>query len=337
MQRNKKYAPFGPRVCGIPKESRALHNELFTLPSESCLFTEDAVMDYLLEIKNLVKRYKEIVAVDNISFSIRQGICFGLIGPNGAGKTTTIEMIEDMIPPTSGDILYKGKSRSALFKQEVGIQFQQTNLLSSLTIRETLSTFKSLYNNPADIEEIIDICNLREIQKRLNDRISGGQKQRLMLALAMINNPELLFLDEPSTGLDPQARRNLWSIVKKIKERGNTIILTTHYMEEAERLCDEIAIMDKGRIIAQGTPDQLIKEYCEGVTVILPRNSIKIPLSSLPFSFREINGRIEIRTNDINSCLNKLLSEQADLTEMIVRSPSLENVFLNLTGKQLRE
>ena len=138
-------------------------------------------------------------------------------------------------------------------------------------------------------------------------------------------------------GLDPQARRNLWSIVQKIKERGNTIILTTHYMEEAERLCDEIAIMDNGRIIASGTPGQLIKEHCEGVTVILPRNSIKSPLSSLPFRFREINGRIEIRTNDINSCLNNLLSENADLTEMIVRSPNLENVFLNLTGKQLRE
>jgi ABC-2 type transport system ATP-binding protein len=291
----------------------------------------------LIEIKNLVKKYKEVVAVDNISFSIRQGICFGLIGPNGAGKTTTIEMIEDIIPPTSGEILYKGKPRSSLFKQEVGIQFQQTSLLSSLTIRETLNTFKNLYNDPADIEEIIDICNLREIQKRMNDRISGGQKQRLMLALAMINKPELLFLDEPSTGLDPQARRNLWSIVQKIKERGNTIILTTHYMEEAQRLCDEIAIMDKGRIIAGGTPDQLIKDHCGGVTVILPRSSIKSPLSFLPFPFKEINGRIEIRTNDINSCLNMLLSENADLSEMTVRSPNLENVFLNLTGKQLRE
>lgn len=291
----------------------------------------------LLEIKNLVKKYKEVVAVDDVSFSIRQGICFGLIGPNGAGKTTTIEVVEDIIPPTSGEILYKGKPRSALFKQEVGIQFQQTTLLSSLTLRETLNTFKSLYNDPADIEEVIDICNLRDIEKRLNDRISGGQKQRLMLALAMINKPELLFLDEPSTGLDPQARRNLWSIVQKIKERGNTIILTTHYMEEAERLCDEIAIMDNGRIIAIGTPNQLIKEYCEGVTVVLPRSSIKSPLASLPFRFREINGRIEIRTNDINSCLNTLLSENADLTEMIVRSPNLENVFLNLTGKQLRE
>jgi ABC-2 type transport system ATP-binding protein len=294
-------------------------------------------MPDLLEIKNLVKKYKEVVAVDDISFSIRQGTCFGLLGPNGAGKTTTIEMIEDIIPPTSGEILYKGKPRSSSFKQAVGIQFQQTALLSSLTLRETLITFKNLYNDPADIEEIIDICNLRDIQKRLNDKISGGQKQRLMLALAMINKPELMFLDEPSTGLDPQARRNLWSIVQKIKEKGNTIILTTHYMEEAQHLCDEIAIMDNGKIIARGTPHQLIKEHCEGVTVILPKNSIKIPLSRLPFRFREINGRIEIRTNDINSCLNRLLSEHIDLTEMTVRSPNLENVFLNLTGKQLRD
>ena len=294
-------------------------------------------MSDLLEIKNLVKKYKEVVAVDDISFSIRKGICFGLLGPNGAGKTTTIEVIEDIIPPTSGEILYKGKQRLSSFKQEVGIQFQKTALLSSLTLRETLITFKNLYNDPADIEEIIDICNLREIQKRLNDKISGGQKQRLMLALALINKPELMFLDEPSTGLDPQARRNLWSIVQKIKEKGDTIILTTHYMEEAQHLCDEIAIMDNGKIIARGTPHQLIKEHCEGVTVILPKNSIKIPLSQLPFRFREINGRIEIRTNDINACLNRLLSEHIDLTEMIVRSPNLENVFLNLTGKQLRD
>ena len=294
-------------------------------------------MPGLLEIKNLVKKYKEVVAVDDISFSIRKGTCFGLLGPNGAGKTTTIEVIEDIIPPTSGEILYKGKQRLSSFKQEVGIQFQQTALLSSLTLRETLITFKNLYNDPADIEKIIDICNLREIQKRLNDKISGGQKQRLMLALAMINKPELLFLDEPSTGLDPQARQNLWSIVQKIKEKGNTIILTTHYMEEAQHLCDEIAIMDNGKIIARGTPHQLIKEHCEGVTVILPKNSVKIPLSLFPFRFREINGRLEIRTNDINSCLNRLLSEHIDLTEMIVRSPNLENVFLNLTGKQLRD
>ncbi|MBA3037381.1 MAG: ABC transporter ATP-binding protein [Desulfobacterium sp.] len=294
-------------------------------------------MNYLLEIKNLVKKYKQVVAVDGISFSVSEGTCFGLIGPNGAGKTTTIEVIEDIIPPTSGEILYKGKPRSSSFKQEVGIQFQHTALLSSLTLRETLKIFKSLYNKSADIEEIIDICNLREIQKRINDKISGGQKQRLMLALAMINKPELMFLDEPSTGLDPQARRNLWSIIHKIKEKGKTIILTTHYMEEAQRICDEIAIMDNGKIIAQGTPNQLIKKYCEEITIILPKDSIGFSMEQIPFRYLEINGKIEIKTSDINSCLNMLISKGTDLTELIVRSPNLENVYLNLTGKQLRD
>lgn len=294
-------------------------------------------MNYLLEIKNLVKKYKEVVAVDDISFSVREGACFGIIGPNGAGKTTTIEIIEDIISPTSGEILYKGKRRYSSFKQEVGIQFQQTALLSSLTLRETLKIFKNLYNKSADIDEILDICNLHEIQKRMNDKISGGQKQRLMLALAMINQPQLMFLDEPSTGLDPQARRNLWSIIRKIKEKGKTIILTTHYMEEAQRLCDEIAIMDNGKIIAQGTPNQLIKGHCEEIAIILPKNSIRFSLSQTPFRYREINGKIEIRTSDINSCLNMLMSECTDLTELVVRSPNLENVFLNLTGKQLRD
>ncbi len=298
---------------------------------------ESYIMNYLLEIKNLVKIYKEVVAVDGISFSVSEGACFGLIGPNGAGKTTTIEVIEDIVPPTSGEILYKGKPRSSSFKQEVGIQFQQTALLSSLTLRETLKIFKYLYNKSADIEEILDICNLSEIQKRMNDRISGGQKQRLMLALSMINQPKLMFLDEPSTGLDPQARRNLWSIIRKIKEEGKTIVLTTHYMEEAQRLCDEVAIMDNGKIIAQGTPGQLIKKYCQDISIILPKNSIRFSLSKSPFRFREINGNIEIRTSDINSCLNLLISEGTDLTELVVRSPNLENVFLNLTGKQLRD
>ncbi|MFH2046432.1 MAG: ABC transporter ATP-binding protein [Pseudomonadota bacterium] len=295
------------------------------------------MMNYLLEIKNLVKKYKELVAVDGISFLVREGTCFGLIGPNGAGKTTTIEVIEDIIPPTSGEILYKGKLRSSSFKQEVGIQFQETALLSGLTLRETLKVFKNLYSKSADIEEIIDICNLREIQKRINDKISGGQRQRLMLALAMINKPELMFLDEPSTGLDPQARRNLWAIIQKIKEKGKTIILTTHYMEEAQRLCDEIAIMDNGKIIAQGTPAQLIKKHCDEITVILPKHSIGFALSKIPFKYREINGNIEIRTNNINSCLNMLIAESTDLTELDIRSPNLENVFLNLTGRQLRD
>ena len=227
-------------------------------------------MAALIEVKHLVKKYGDVVAVDDISFSIDQGCCFGLLGPNGAGKTTTIEVIEDVIPPTSGEIFYKGKPRDASFKDEVGIQFQNTALLNFLTVRETLETFQSLYPQTKRIDELVELCRLSEFIDRYNDKISGGQRQRFLLALALINQPEVLFLDEPSTGLDPQARRNLWHLIENIKNQGKTLILTTHYMEEAQHLCDEIAIMDCGKIIAQGTPLDLIKRYSQLVTVILP-------------------------------------------------------------------
>ncbi len=294
-------------------------------------------MSAILEVRNLVKKYKNVIAVNDVSFSTGLEMCFGLVGPNGAGKTTTIEIIEDVISPNSGDVLYKGKPRSSSFRQEVGIQFQHTALLSFLTVRETLETFQSLYYQPYALEELLDLCHLREIQYQYNDRISGGQKQRLMLALALVNNPELLFLDEPSTGLDPQARRDLWDVIQKIKAKGNTIILTTHYMEEAQYLCEEIAIMDQGKIIAQGSPDALINEYCESVTVILPKRGLKEPLHRLPLSYRELNDKIEIQTDNINSCLETLLLHYSDLSNMTVRSPNLEDVFLSLTGRQLRD
>ena len=193
----------------------------------------------LLEIRELVKTYGDLRAVNGVSFALEQGTCFGLLGPNGAGKTTTIEVIEDIIPPTAGTILYKGNSRGPAFRAEVGIMFQQTALLNYLTVRETLTTFKRLFPETEDIEDLIELCRLKEFLHQFNDKISGGQRQRFLLALALINRPSLLFLDEPSTGLDPQARRNLWDIVQNIKEKGHTIILTTHYMEEAQFLCDE--------------------------------------------------------------------------------------------------
>ncbi|MDH3884554.1 MAG: ABC transporter ATP-binding protein, partial [Desulfobacterales bacterium] len=196
-------------------------------------------MEPILEVKNLVKKYDAVVAVDGVSFAIRQGVCFGLLGPNGAGKTTTIEVIEDVIPPTAGEILYKGKSRSSSFREEVGIQFQSTALLNLLTVRETLQTFQSLFTKTNTIEELVELCRLGEFLDQYNDKISGGQRQRFLLALALINRPELLFLDEPSTGLDPQARRNLWDLIQGINAEGKTLILTTHYMEEAQHLCDE--------------------------------------------------------------------------------------------------
>jgi ABC-2 type transport system ATP-binding protein len=294
-------------------------------------------MAALLEINSLVKKYNTVIAVNGASLSVEQGICFGLLGPNGAGKTTTIEVIEDVIPPTSGEIIYKGKPRNASFKDEVGIQFQTTSLLSFLTVRETLKTFQSLYRNAADIDNLVELCQLGEFQHQYNDRISGGQRQRFLLAMALINQPELLFLDEPSTGLDPQARRNLWDLIQQIRQEGKTIILTTHYMEEAQYLCDEIAIMDYGKIIAWGTPQELIKQYSPEMTVILPINSLDHTLDRLPLPYRKVNDTVEIQTNDVNSCLKLLISQNVDLSDLTVRSPSLESVFLNLTGRQLRE
>jgi len=294
-------------------------------------------MAALLEVKNLVKKYKTVLAVNGTSFSVEQGVCFGLLGPNGAGKTTTIEIIEDVIPPTSGEIIYKGKPRTASFKDQVGIQFQTTSLLSFLTVRETLETVQSLYRHTTGIDYLVELCHLGEFQHQYNDKISGGQRQRFLLAMALINQPELLFLDEPSTGLDPQARRNLWDLIQQIKREGKTIILTTHYMEEAQSLCDEIAIMDYGKIIARGTPQELIKQYSPEMTVILPTSSLGPPLDRLPLPYQAVQDNVEIKTSDVNSCLNLLISQNVDLSDLTVRSPSLESVFLNLTGRQLRE
>ncbi|MCJ7774746.1 MAG: ABC transporter ATP-binding protein [Desulfobacterales bacterium] len=294
-------------------------------------------MPTILEVKNLVKKYKTVTAVNDVSFSVEQGTCFALLGPNGAGKTTTIEVIENVISPTSGTINYKGKRRSHSFKDEIGIQFQETNLLALLTVKETIETFQGFYQQTTPLEELIDLCRLDEFLNQGNDKLSGGQRQRFLLALALANQPELLFLDEPSTGLDPQARRNLWDVVQQIKSNGKTIILTTHYMEEAQHLCDEIAIMDHGVIIAQGTSNELIKTYCDEITVAIPKSNFNISLDTLSMSYREAQGRVEIQTNNIDECLKQLLALDIDLTNMTVRSPNLEDVFLNLTGRQLRD
>jgi ABC-2 type transport system ATP-binding protein len=295
-------------------------------------------MQPILEVKNLVKRFKNVAAVDGISFSIQPGICFGLLGPNGAGKTSALEVIEGIIPPTSGEILFNGApTREASFREEIGIQFQHTALLNFLTVRDTLRIFMSLYRDTEQLDRLVEVCNLQEIMDRMNDKLSGGQTQRLMLALALINKPQLIFLDEPSTGLDPQARRNLWDIVRGAMDKGRTIILTTHSMDEAEYLCDQIAIMDHGRIIAEGSPTELVERHCSGGTITLPRENVTIPLSDIPFPWREISGRLEISIDRIHTGLERLLAMRVDLTEMTVHSPNLEDVFLNLTGRKLRE
>jgi ABC-2 type transport system ATP-binding protein len=294
-------------------------------------------MTVLLEVKNLVKTYGSFTAVDDVSFAIAEGTCFGLLGPNGAGKTTTIEVVEDIVPPTSGQIFYKGRPRTQSFRAKVGIQFQQTALLSFLTVSETLQTFSRLYPDTADLNQLIELCQLGDFKNQYNDRISGGQRQRFLLALALVNQPDLVFLDEPSTGLDPQARHNLWAVVQNIKAAGKTVVLTTHYMEEAEHLCDEIAIMDHGQIIAQGTPQRLIKANCGNMKVIVPVRNFGPAPPALNNGYQRVGGNIEISTDDLNRSLNTLIAGGVDLSDATVRSPNLEDVFLNLTGRQLRD
>ena len=291
----------------------------------------------ILEVVDLVKRYRTVEAVAGISFAIPAGTCFGLLGPNGAGKTTALEVIEGIIPATSGEVLFKGAPKTASFCDKVGIQFQHTALLDFLTVRDTLLIFRNLYPEVESLEYLVELCNLQEILGNRNNKISGGQAQRLMLALALLNKPTLLFLDEPSTGLDPQSRRHLWDIVRSIKEQGKTVVLTTHSMDEAEYLCDEIVIMDHGRIIAQGSPPELVRRHCSGTIISLPRERVTIPLAQLPLPTREVNGQLEITVERIDLGLEMLLNLKIDLSEMTVHSPNLEDVFLNLTGRKLRE
>ncbi len=216
----------------------------------------------IIEAQSLKKSYGGKIAVDGINLAVARGSCFGLIGPNGAGKTTTVEMMEKIISPDSGQILYKGMPRDNNFNQEIGIQFQHTELLAYLTVKETLKTFGAFYHNHLSVKDIIDLCMLDNIENSLNNKISGGQRQRLLLGLALLNDPQLIFLDEPSTGLDPQTRKHIWKIINSMNNKGKTIILTTHYMEEAQDLCDTIAIMDNGRIIEKGSPESLIDKHC---------------------------------------------------------------------------
>ena len=292
----------------------------------------------LIEVRRITKKFGEITAVDDLSMSVPTGVCFGLLGPNGAGKTTLIEIIEDIISPTSGEVRYKGKHRTADFREQIGIMFQQTALLAYMTIEETLATFKSLYSQSADIKELMDLCHLHDIRRQMNDKISGGQRQRLLLALALINQPDLLFLDEPSTGLDPQARRNLWDIVQTVKQQGRTIILTTHYMEEAQQLCDVVAIMDQGKIIAQGSPSQLIAEYGGGLNLIVPAAVMPEQKEQIPYEITYNDERVIIRIHDdMNIAIKRLLGLGMDLSDMEVLGPNLEAVFLNLTGRRMRE
>ena len=293
-------------------------------------------MTTALEARNLVKRYPGVVAVDDVSFAVPEGICFGLLGPNGAGKTTTVEIIEGVTPATSGEVLYYGEPAGSRFREEAGIQFQSTALQDYLTVRETLEMFRRLYDRRADLNEIIDDCALGDLLDRDNRKLSGGQRQRLFLAVALVNRPRLVFLDEPTTGLDPQARRNFWTLVQRIQARETTIVLTTHYMDEAQVLCNDIAIMDAGKIIARGAPEALLRQRYSGRIIELPLEDLDGDLDGIEHIVHEDQGFVEIVSQDIAESLDQLSARVENLDRVKIRQANLEDLFLDLTGHSLR-
>ena len=290
----------------------------------------------LIEVRDLVKRYPATTAVDGISFSVSPGRCFGLLGPNGAGKTTTVEIIEGILPPTSGEVRYRGEPLGTRFREEAGILFQRTALQDFLTVRQCLALFRGLYAHGLALDEVLRLCSLEALADRDSRKLSGGQQQRLLLAIALVNDPAVLFLDEPTNGLDPQARRNFWELVDAIKAQRKTIILTTHYMEEAERLCDEIVILDRGRIVAAGAPRRLLREHFAEVLLELPRHDFPARARDLPLNLLEAGERIEITTTDLEGTLRLLLTAQVPLGNLRIRPANLEDLFLELTGQELR-
>jgi len=297
---------------------------------------ESQTMRTVLEARDLVKQYPGVLAVDGASFSVREGICFGLLGPNGAGKTTTVEIIEGVTAATSGDVYYFGEIAGARFRQEAGIQFQNTALQDYITVGETIEMFRDLYDRQANFDDIVEQCSLGDLLDRDNRKLSGGQRQRLLLAVALVNRPRLIFLDEPTTGLDPQARRNFWELVQSIRAGGSTILLTTHYMDEAQVLCDEIAIMDAGKIIAQGSPEALLEKQYDGLIIELPISDLTDELSGIPHTVHENLGIIEVVTTDVSESLKLLTPHVSDLNQIKIRQPNLEDLFLDLTGHSLR-
>ncbi len=294
-------------------------------------------MHPVLEAHNLIKHYPDVKAVNGLDLAINEGTCFGLLGPNGAGKTTTVEMLEGIITPTSGEISYKGEPLDSEFRNSAGIMFQYTSLQDYITVDEALDLFQEFYPQHRDRQQLIESCALGDFLKQDVRNLSGGQRQRLLLAVALVNDPDVLFLDEPTTGLDPQARRNFWDLIKRIKAENKTIILTTHYMEEAYELCDEIAIMDNGKIIAQDSPRALLKQHFDNSVLTLPASEIS-PTMELDrlMSLHPVEDQIEIVSDNIHQTIQQLIERGVSLNHLQVRSRTLEDLFLELTGHDLR-
>ena len=304
-----------------------------------------------LRVSGLRKAYQDVVAVNGLDLEVRAGECFGLLGPNGAGKTTTVEICEGLTPPDSGDLELLGlhwNSDADQLRQRLGIQLQDTQLSEKLTVFETLRLFRSFFDRGPGASEAIALVQLEEKKNSRVGNLSGGQKQRLALACALVGDPDFLFLDEPTTGLDPQARRQLWDLIEKFKSSGRTILLTTHYMDEAERLCERVAIMDNGKQIALGTPRELIASICAEHMVAFSAgansNALDIPALRRIEGVRDVrteNGTVELQVTELHLAVPALLAEldrqNIPLTELSTHSATLEDVFVSLTGRHLRD
>ena len=303
--------------------------------------------DKAIEVYNLKKVYDDLAAVNNISFNVNKGEVFAFLGPNGAGKTTTVEMIESIRQPTEGAIKILGKDISKSFnevKEYISILPQEFHSFERLTVRETLGYFSALYKKRANIDDIINLLDLKEYEKKLYKDLSGGLKQRVGVAVALVNDPEIIFLDEPTTGLDPKARREVWKVIAGLREKGKTIFLTTHYMEEAEFLADHIAIIHKGKIIAEGSLDELIDKYGRGSILHIKKCMDKDAIEMLKErgfnAYAEGNGDVAVKIDykeRVLEVLSNLRHDCIDYESIGIRRSNLEEVFLNLTGAKLTE
>ena len=314
-----------------------------------------------LLLRGLRKAFADVQAVDGLDLEVAHGECFGLLGPNGAGKTTTIEICEGLTEPDTGTVELLGlnwQTGARELRQRIGIQLQETQFPDKLTVEETLRLFRSFFHRGISVEESIRIAQLEEKRKSRVGGLSGGQKQRLAMATALVGDPELLFLDEPTTGLDPQARRHLWDLVEGFKAAGRTIILTTHYMDEAEQLCDRVAIMDHGKVIALGTPQELIStvggedivefavsdsqvsEARPGAPSIVVDSAM---LTAIPgVQSHRVNGALhQLSVTELHTSVPRIFAALAGqglhLSEFRTHSATLEDVFVRLTGRNLRD
>ena len=304
-------------------------------------------MQPVIEVSNLRKRYGSIVAVDDVSFVVNEGEIFGMVGPNGAGKTTTIECIEGLRRPDGGSIkLLRAdpyEKRQAI-AEHIGIQLQESALPPRLRVAEALDLFGSFYERRAKSEELLDLLGLTEKQSSAFGKLSGGQKQRLFIALALINRPEVVFFDELTTGLDPQARRSMWDLIRQIRENGCTVFLTTHFMEEAERLCDRVLIIDHGKIVALDTPEALIRSLGAEKRLVftLPENQTIPSLSDLPEVKRieRLGARLIVYGHGerfTSSVIDALEGAGVPFLDLHTEQSNLEDVFLTMTGREIRE